>query len=217
MVVLLTSLTSIGVIGKWRSLEGEYHALVLLGGAACGVMAVATPPPRHLLRDRDPLALALRALPATAAATRGGVEAAMKYFLLGSVRASAILLYGISLLYGATGGLHLANLALGRHRIGETPPSFVFYTGVALLVVGFGFKVAVVAVSHVGARRVPGLPDADHRVHGDGGEGGRNSSFSSACSPADSRRLPPTGPRSSRCSPSLRWWWGTCSRSPSAT
>ncbi len=69
-------------------------------------------------------------------------EAGLKYFLLGAF-ASGFLLYGIALLYGATGTTNLALIGaqvqlldLGTHPM--------LLTGVALLLIGFGFKVAAV-------------------------------------------------------------------------
>ncbi len=67
-------------------------------------------------------------------------EAGMKYLLLGAL-SSAILLYGIALLYGATGTTTLAGI---RAALGSGPPSTVALLGVALLIAGFGFKMAVV-------------------------------------------------------------------------
>ncbi|MDE0079632.1 MAG: NADH-quinone oxidoreductase subunit N [Caldilineaceae bacterium] len=69
------------------------------------------------------------------------IEAAMKYFLLGAF-ASTFFVYGSALLYGAGGSAHYARihemLATGRGN-----PSLV-WPGVALLLVGFGFKVSLV-------------------------------------------------------------------------
>jgi NADH-quinone oxidoreductase subunit N len=71
-------------------------------------------------------------------------EGALKYFLLGAF-SSAFLLYGIALIYGATGTVQLAEI--GR-RIAEPslgiPSSPLLIAGVALLLVGFAFKVSAV-------------------------------------------------------------------------
>jgi NADH-quinone oxidoreductase subunit N len=68
-------------------------------------------------------------------------EAAMKYFLLGAF-SSAFLLYGIALCYGATGSTNLA--AIARATATTQINSSVLLAGVALLAVGFCFKVAAV-------------------------------------------------------------------------
>jgi NADH-quinone oxidoreductase subunit N len=65
-------------------------------------------------------------------------EAALKYFLIGAF-ASAFLLYGIALIYGAAGTTDLA--AIGRQLAGA-PLSVMGIAGLALLLIGLGFKVA---------------------------------------------------------------------------
>ncbi|HKC41708.1 MAG TPA: NADH-quinone oxidoreductase subunit N, partial [Gemmatimonadales bacterium] len=67
-------------------------------------------------------------------------EAALKYFLLGAF-ASGFLLYGIALIYGATG---TTNLTLIGIQVGIGGTGVMLYAGVALLLVGFAFKVAAV-------------------------------------------------------------------------
>lgn len=66
-------------------------------------------------------------------------EASLKYFLLGAV-ASGFLLYGMALMYGAAGSTRFVDLAAW---IAENPAlSPLFLGGIALLLVGFGFKIA---------------------------------------------------------------------------
>jgi NADH-quinone oxidoreductase subunit N len=68
-------------------------------------------------------------------------EAALKYFLMGSF-ATGILLFGITLVYGATRSFYLANIALA---ISNTPPESTpvfLYIGVLLILIGFLFKVS---------------------------------------------------------------------------
>src|SRR5690349_10220834 len=65
-------------------------------------------------------------------------EAAMKYFVLGAV-SSAILLYGISLIYGVTGSLNLLTIARAMSTI-ITNDALMF--GIMLLVAGLCFKIA---------------------------------------------------------------------------
>lgn len=66
-------------------------------------------------------------------------EASLKYFIIGSV-ASAILLYGISLIYGSVGSLSITELRQNVSLINEDP---LFLTGFILLTVGFLFKASV--------------------------------------------------------------------------
>jgi NADH-quinone oxidoreductase subunit N len=69
-----------------------------------------------------------------------GSEAAMKYFVLGSM-ASGMLLYGMSMIYGATGSLDLDTIANAVNRLGSDDVMLVF--GLAFLIVGLAFKLGV--------------------------------------------------------------------------
>ncbi len=83
----------------------------------------------------------------------------MKYFVLGAL-ASGMLLYGLSMIYGATGSLDIDTVAraiYGRHGNGT-----LLTFGLVFVVSGIAFKLGVVAVSHVGARRVRRRADGDH-------------------------------------------------------
>ena len=70
-----------------------------------------------------------------------GSEAAMKYFVLGSM-ASGMLLYGMSMVYGATGSLGLPEIAQAIASGGPNQTLLVF--GLVFVVVGIGFKFGVV-------------------------------------------------------------------------
>src|SRR2546421_8086258 len=70
------------------------------------------------------------------------LEAAAKYFILGSF-SSGILLYGISLLFGRTGSTTLAGIREGIADLPAGDP--ILMLAMSLLVVGFGFKVAAVS------------------------------------------------------------------------
>src|SRR5258705_293432 len=69
-------------------------------------------------------------------------EGALKYFLLGAF-STAFLLYGIALVYGATGttGLHEIGVRVLEQNLATSP---ILLIGIALLLVGFGFKVSTV-------------------------------------------------------------------------
>jgi NADH-quinone oxidoreductase subunit N len=70
-------------------------------------------------------------------------EAMLKYFLFG-VLASAIMIYGMSLVYGATGSLLLSEIANGPANVAGHDTSTVLNVGIFLTLVGFGFKVSAV-------------------------------------------------------------------------
>jgi NADH-quinone oxidoreductase subunit N len=69
-------------------------------------------------------------------------ESAMKYFLLGAF-ATGFLVYGIALMYGATGSTNL-QVIFQRLSTGELASEFLLLLGAGLVLVGLGFKVAVV-------------------------------------------------------------------------
>jgi NADH-quinone oxidoreductase subunit N len=86
------------------------------------------------------LSLALFVLTGLARRDRRSQEASLKYFVTGAV-ASAILLYGMALLYVATGSLSIP--AIGRTMGLVTTPHIVPILGLVLITVGAGFKVAI--------------------------------------------------------------------------
>jgi NADH-quinone oxidoreductase subunit N len=87
------------------------------------------------------LSLSLYALVAMQRDSTQATEAAMKYFVLGAI-ASALLLYGMSMLYGATGSLELGKVAAAvQHGIGGNT---VLVFGLVFIVVGLGFKLGAV-------------------------------------------------------------------------
>ena len=120
--------------------EGEYYFLLLSSLLGMSVMASA--------RDLVTIFVALELLSIPAymlAAWRKrdlkGNEAGLKYYLMG-VFASAVLLYGMSLLYGLTGSTLLTEIGA---QIGAKPSSVPFITlGILFIIVGFGFKVSAV-------------------------------------------------------------------------
>jgi NADH-quinone oxidoreductase subunit N len=116
--------------------HGEYYALLLLSTAGMLVAVSA----QHLMLLFVGLELLSSPVYVLAAFDRGKLqsnEAGMKYFLMGSF-ASAILLFGMAFLYGATGRLDYEGI-----RAGLIVGPGIGMAGVALLLIGLSFKVAL--------------------------------------------------------------------------
>lgn len=119
-------------------LKGEYYVLVLT--ALLGIFVIASAGSLLTIYvGVELLALSLYALVAFDRDSGIAAESAMKYFVLGAI-ASGCLLYGMSLVYGMSGSLLLADLALRLH--GEPPLGLVM--GIVFLVVGVAFKFGAV-------------------------------------------------------------------------
>jgi NADH-quinone oxidoreductase subunit N len=132
----LSVLLSMEYLERFDSQRGEYYVLMLF--SVLGMILMAGGNDLILIF----LGLELMSLPLYILAgfrrNRESSEASLKYFLLGAF-SSGFFLYGIALLYGATGTTNLtamANAPAISHAL--------FQAGVVLLVVGFGFKVAAV-------------------------------------------------------------------------
>ncbi|MCY4219294.1 MAG: NADH-quinone oxidoreductase subunit NuoN [Gammaproteobacteria bacterium] len=120
--------------------HSEYYVLGLL--AVCGMLVMISA--NHLLAlylGLELMSLCLYSMIAFYREDKLAVESAMKYFVLGAL-ASSILLYGISLLYGLTGSLHLPEIRDTIANMDHTNPALLL--GVVLIVTGLGFKLGVV-------------------------------------------------------------------------
>ena len=143
VVFLLVTALTILISTVWVEREdvpvGEYHALLMF--ATFGMMLMAAG------NDLVVMFLGLETLSIAtyvmAGLRRGDLksnESAMKYFILGSF-ASAFLLYGMALVYGATGSTNITQIAASI-----TAANFpaLLLIGGAMMLVGFGFKIASV-------------------------------------------------------------------------
>lgn len=115
----------------------EVHPLILLASGGAMVMAYADDV-LVLLLGLEILSLAVYALSAWRTADRSSEEAGMKYFLLGAF-ASAILVYGMALTYGATGAFDYAGIAAGL----QGAPGALGWLGATMIVAGLAFKVSL--------------------------------------------------------------------------
>lgn len=136
----LAVLISVDYTDRHGLAQGEYYALLLLSTAGMSVMAAATDL-MVLFVGLEVLSMALYVLVGLKRGQAESNEAGLKYFLLGAF-ASAFLLYGIALTYGAGGSTALSAVAAGLAA--DSSPGLLALAGLGLILVGFGFKVALV-------------------------------------------------------------------------
>jgi NADH-quinone oxidoreductase subunit N len=119
----------------------ETHILVLLSASGMMLLAAATDM-MIIFLGIELMSISVYALAGVNRRSARGAEGALKYFLLGAF-ATAFLLYGMALVYGATGSTNIDKIAQTIWTLGLTS-SPLLVVGLAMLVIGFGFKVAVV-------------------------------------------------------------------------
>ena len=120
--------------------RGEYYTLALFSVLGMMIMSSAYNFITIYL-GLELLALSMYALVAFNRDSMGGAEAAMKYFVLGAL-ASGLLLYGISLFYGATGSLSFAEVSAAIVKGNIQEDILVF--GLVFIIMGIGFKFGAV-------------------------------------------------------------------------
>ncbi len=140
LVLLAVFVYSKHYLRQFNLFKGEFYSLSLF--ALLGVMImISASSMLTLYLGLELLSLSTYALVALNRNSMIGSEAAMKYFILGSL-ASGILLYGMSLIYGATGTLELAAISEGlTMAAGE---SLLVSFGLVFIVVGIAFKLGAV-------------------------------------------------------------------------
>jgi len=119
--------------------KGEYFVLALFAVTGMMIMVSAA----HFLTlylGLELLSLSLYAMVAFQRDSAPATEAAMKYFVLGAL-ASGMLLYGMSMLYGATGSLDIS--AVHKAITGMSPDNMILIFGLVFVIVGLAFKLGV--------------------------------------------------------------------------
>jgi NADH-quinone oxidoreductase subunit N len=139
LVAGLIILLSIAYMDLKSPYQGEFYSFILLASFSISLLALSA--------DLVMIFIAFELLSISSYILTGflrhdprGSEASIKYFLYGSL-ASAMMLYGMSLLYGTTGSTNLVAIAQGLSGI-DPGTRWVVYPAIVLLVVGFGFKIA---------------------------------------------------------------------------
>ncbi len=136
---------SVDYATKFKHYQGEYYALMLF--SSTGMMLLASTVELITMY----ISLELTALPIAALSaflgTRNSTEAGMKFLILSAI-SSAVLLYGMVMVYGFTGSTMLQDLAnqIDSHYIGfdGSGDNYALLFGIALIIAGFGFKIASV-------------------------------------------------------------------------
>jgi len=145
IVVLLAAMGTVALAIEYNErhgiTHGEMHVLVLFATAGMMILAAA----RDLMTffiGLEIMSVAVYVLAGMNRRSGKAAEASLKYFLLGAF-ATGFLLYGMALIYGATGQTQLTEISrvVLRYTLGDHPMLLV---GVGLLSIGLFFKVAAV-------------------------------------------------------------------------
>ncbi len=137
----VTLLMSVGFLQQTEIRTGDYYSLLMFSTVGMLLMAMAADL-LVIFVGLEIMSICAYALAGMERSRERSNEAALKYFLLGAF-ASGFLLFGIALLYGATASTNLLDIhaAIEGHSLSADP---LLAGGIALLLVGFGFKVAAV-------------------------------------------------------------------------
>lgn len=144
MLVLGSGLLAVALahayLKRMKIVRGEFYTLMSFSISGAMLMAMAADLVVVFL-SLELLSIPLYVLSAFAAPNEQSEEAGMKYFLLGAF-AGGFLLYGIALIYGATGTTELVSV-VSAVQAGVQHPLFLL-VGAALILIGLGFKIAAV-------------------------------------------------------------------------
>ena len=141
-LAFMVILASTDYVKRMERFHGEFHALILTATLGAMLTAAATDIISILL-SVELTAISFYALVGFLKEGKAG-ESSLKYILLGAVN-SAVLLYGLAMVFGFTGSTHLSDIA---QAVGNIPGGFSgsagLIFGLVLIVAGFGFKIAAV-------------------------------------------------------------------------
>ena len=135
------------VLLSWRAAapreaaHGEYYSMLLASAGGMAVLAAAQNTVT-LFIGFELLSIPLYVLCATEMRRASSLESGLKYLIIGSV-GSATLLYGLALLYGATGSTQFGQMARALSENGDLASDSLLLGGIALVMVGLAFKASV--------------------------------------------------------------------------
>ena len=142
IIAILTILISMAYTRREGIESGEYYALILFATLGMMLMAAGS----HLVTiflGLETMSISIYVLAGMMREDRRSVESALKYFLLGAF-ATGFLLYGMALIYGATGSLYLQEVASYVASKKDLLQSPMLLMSLCFLTIGFGFKIASV-------------------------------------------------------------------------
>ena len=142
-IAILLILASTDYVSKFSRFRGEYYALILLSTLGMMLMSAAA----ELITIYIALELTSISLYILVGFLKDtkSTEASIKYLLLGAV-ASAVLLYGMALIFGSTGKTQLGEIAqvIQAMSLQSIMASPALALGIVLMIAGFGFKIAAI-------------------------------------------------------------------------
>jgi len=157
LTVIFCLIYSRDYLKQWQVSLGDFYVLALFSTLGMYVL-VSGSSLLTIYLGLELLSLPLYAMTAMARSSASGAEASTKYFLMGAI-ASGLLLFGMSLLYGATGKLNLIELA-NAIALNWQQQNELLVFALVFIIVGIGFKLAA-APFHMWAPDVyDGAPSA---------------------------------------------------------
>jgi NADH-quinone oxidoreductase subunit N len=142
-IAFLVILATADYARKFERFQGEYYALILVSTVGMMLMATCT----DLISLY--ISLELTSIPLYVLVgflkDKKSTEASLKYLLLGAI-ASAVVLYGMALVFGVTGETQLIKIVqfFTSHQISSITSNPALLMGAVMLIAGFGFKIAAV-------------------------------------------------------------------------
>jgi NADH-quinone oxidoreductase subunit N len=140
VAVFLTAWMAGAFLRRTGTERGEFYALLLLSAVGAMIMACSVDA-LPLFLGLELLSIPLYVLNAYLRRIAISVEAGLKYFVVGAF-ASAFVVYGFALMYGGTGTMNLVGMGRAVIEGGQVGPLLAI--GIAMVVGGLGFKLAVV-------------------------------------------------------------------------
>ena len=143
-VVIFISMLWLAMSKSYFAVESNTaeHSSLILFALCGGIVMISYGDLTMLFLGIEILSISLYVLSSSDKRNIRSNEAGLKYFLMGAF-ATCFLLFGITLIYGATGTFHLQSIAENLHSMQHSMPMMV-YAGILLMMVGLCFKVAAV-------------------------------------------------------------------------